>query len=141
MRRDHNNERRRKQKRHARAIATARVAFRRARLPSRVVLPYGVEFSQLGVTRSADGKINFQLAPLVLFCQRNGFDPVAIVESDEGPGRIAGIWYFAHRLLGGAEDPLVEHMLDGFGQVITLLMRAAPPAVLREMIRVEREAA
>lgn len=115
--------------------------FARIGMPDRFLLPYGVEFSQLGLARTGDGSLAFQLVPLVLVCQVNGFDPVAVVESNDQTQRVVAMWYIAHRVVRGPPDAAAEHILGDIGALLTSLLEAMPQPALHNTIRVEREAA
>lgn len=79
---------------------------------TRIAIPEGLKFSELQLSRDADGEVSFDWAPIERICMASGV-PVELFR--EGPeDNVAGLlmtWYRAHRNGGGVLDPVAEDLI------------------------------
>ena len=83
---------------------------------ARVAIPEGLDFSDLHLTREADGSVSFDWGVIERICAASGM-PVELLRDcpeDNVAGLVIG-WYQAHRKRGGAADPVAEDLI---GEVI-----------------------
>lgn len=73
----------------------------------RLTIPDGVDFSDLRLTRSASGDVDFDTAPLERICQANGI----ALQTDDDAAALMTAWYRAHRAAGGAPDPVADDLI------------------------------
>lgn len=75
---------------------------------ARLVVPEGVSFSDLGLTRTAKG-LSFDWAPIRKICEASNID---IPATEENITSFLAAWYFSHLEHGGPKDPVMEDLLE-----------------------------
>ncbi|HBO1502363.1 hypothetical protein I5Q73_29555 [Pseudomonas aeruginosa] len=93
-------------------IASAVEAYMQQQI-ARVAIPDGLDFSDLRLARQADGNVSFDWAVIERVCAASGL-PFELLQ-DGSEDNVAGLvisWYQAHRLRGGAADPVAEDLLS-----------------------------
>lgn len=91
-------------------ITSAVEAYMQQQL-ARVAIPEGLDFSDLHLTREADGSVSFDWGVIERICAASGL-PVEILRDGPEDNVVSLIlgWYEAHRQRGGAPDPVVEDL-------------------------------
>lgn len=78
----------------------------------RIVIPDGLDFAALKLSRDSDGAVSFDWSPIERICAASG---IAIDAFRDGPeDNVSGLvvaWYFEHRARGGTADPVAEDLL------------------------------
>lgn len=78
-----------------------------------ISIPAGVTFADLKMTRTPDGEVEFDWAPIRLICAASGVDVAVFAESDEDA--VSGLlsqWYAHHLTAGGARDAAMDDLID-----------------------------
>lgn len=79
----------------------------------RLVIPDGVDFSDLKLTRDPDtGDVSFDWTPIERICEASGID--ADVFRSDPEDNVSGLivrWYTEHRAAGGAHDPVAADII------------------------------
>lgn len=78
----------------------------------RVIIPEGLAFEALKLTRKATGAVGFDWSPIEQLCEASGID-IGLLR-DRHEDNVAGLiiaWYAEHRARGGAPDPVVEDLI------------------------------
>lgn len=80
----------------------------------RVVIPDGVEFADLRLSRDVEGgRVRFCMAPIAAICEASGLDLDEIVDGERPlVGLLIAAWYQAHLSEGGSLDPVHEELLE-----------------------------
>lgn len=79
---------------------------------AKVVIPDGLLFSDLQLTRESDGEISFNWNAIERICKASGL-PVEMFR-DASEGRVSGLivgWYQEHRQRGGESDPVADDLI------------------------------
>lgn len=79
----------------------------------RIVIPEGLSFEALKLTRASTGPVKFDWAPIEQICAGSGIDIALLRDGPED--NVAGLiigWYAEHRAHGGAPDPVAEDLID-----------------------------
>ena len=89
----------------------------------RIGIPVGMKFSDLRLSRCADGMVRYDLSVIESIMEASGLDP-ADATGDLVTSLIVA-WYSAHRLSGGEPDPVAEDLIaevrlqDAAGQIVS----------------------
>lgn len=92
-----------------------------------VVIPDDVEFADLNLSRSAEGSVMFNWAPIDKICVASGID--AGLLRDQHEDNVASLltqWYQLHLETGGERDPVADDLIsevlaeDAAGQSFSL---------------------
>lgn len=76
------------------------------------IIPDDVQFADLKLTRSSDGNVSFDWAPIERICAASGIDSASLRDGHED--NVAGLisaWYERHIAAGGAIDPAYEDLI------------------------------
>jgi len=78
----------------------------------RVRIPDSLQFSDLQLTRDADGMVSFDWSPIEQICTASALD---VTDFRDGPeDNVAGLiiqWYQMQRQYGGPTDPVAEDII------------------------------
>lgn len=93
-------------------ITHAVEAYMQQQMMIKICIPDDVRFSDLKLSRDADGMIRFDWEPIDRICAASGVDPAILKEGPED--NVSGLivrWYEAHLAAGGARDPVQDDLL------------------------------
>ena len=79
---------------------------------AKIIIPDGVTFADLTLSRSRGMGLEFNWSPLEAICAASGLDISLLRESHEDS--VAGLivaWYHEHRSRGGAPDPVADDLI------------------------------
>lgn len=78
-----------------------------------ISIPEGVSYSDLKLTRDADGGVSFDWAPIERICDASGLD-IAFFRSgpEDHVCQLITHWYNAHVAAGGARDPVSDDLIS-----------------------------
>lgn len=79
---------------------------------TRIVIPGGLSFADLQLTRDADGQVSYKGSAIMRICQASGL-PAALLQDEcyENVATLIAAWYQVHRHHGGAPDPVAEDLI------------------------------
>lgn len=92
---------------------------------TRISVPPDVSFSDLALTRGADGALSFDWSPIHRVCEASGLDADIIGSSEDNLSAFLGQWYGAHLAAGGNRDAAMDELLgeavieDARGQTVS----------------------
>jgi len=78
----------------------------------RIVIPAGLAFADLKLTRENNGDVSFDTSVVRRIAEASGLDAEFFLSTDED--NAAGLivaWYQDHRATGGAPDPTAEDLI------------------------------
>lgn len=77
-----------------------------------LVIPEGLQFSELGLARDASGDVSFDWAPVERICQASSIDVAPFMDGPEDNlASLLTAWYRAHLAAGGERDPVYEDLI------------------------------
>jgi hypothetical protein len=80
----------------------------------KITIPENLEFSELHLVRGAStaGAIEFDWEPIEAICDASGIDISVFYEDQAKLSSLLMAWYAKHRELGGAQDPVMEELIE-----------------------------
>ena len=82
----------------------------------RIRIPDGLDFDELGLRRDAGtGLLSFSPGPLQTLCLVNNLDPFEVLPDEDKSMNLICRWYLAHLFFGGAQDEVLQTVLDEMG--------------------------
>ena len=76
-----------------------------------IVLPPSIDFADLQLKRDDAGGLHYLPDPLAACCEANELDVGTTLGNEHLAGMLVAEWYLAHRVAGGAADPVAEAIL------------------------------
>ena len=78
----------------------------------KIVIPDGLDFAALRLTRDPDGAVSFDTAVIHRICEASGLSADDILaQSEDVVGGLIVAWYGEHRSRGGAPDATAEDLI------------------------------
>lgn len=80
--------------------------------PIAIRIPADLPFSELRLSRTPAGDVDFDWRPIEAICAASGVDPALFRDADED--NVAGLivqWYRAHMAAGGERDPVADDLI------------------------------
>lgn len=80
----------------------------------KIAIPANLEFAELNLTRTPDGDIEFDWAPIERICAESGLDIALFRDQHEDNANVSGLivsWYAEHLARGGARDAVSDELL------------------------------
>jgi hypothetical protein len=79
----------------------------------KLAIPADLSFSSLGLSRTSDGEVEFDLSCVERICEYNGIDLSVFTQAPEdNVGSLLSHWYGLHLTTGGAPDPVMEDLIS-----------------------------
>ena len=76
-----------------------------------IVLPPGVDFSDLRLEHDDAGGLHYLPDPLAACCEANDLDVGTTLGNEDLVRMLVARWYLAHHIAGGDPDPVAETIL------------------------------
>lgn len=93
-------------------ITSAVEAYMQREILTKICIPDDVRFSDLQLSRDADGAVSFDWTPIERICAASGVDIDLLREGPEDNASALIVnWYYAHLAAGGDRDPVQDDLL------------------------------